>query len=220
MKRTFVSILSLILLFALAGCFALEEPEAASGDAEAESVEAVEEATVYTIDSEQSEARFLIDEVLRGEDVTVVGVSNNVAGEIAVDFDNPSTATVGEIVINARNFATDNNFRNNAVQGRILRTNDYEFVTFTPTSLSGLPDTITIGEPYTFQIMGDLTITDVTNEVTFEATVTPTSETELTGLATADILYADWNLTIPFSQAVDAVEDNVILELEFVATAQ
>ena len=220
MKRTFVSILSLILLFALAGCFALEEPEAASGDAEAESVEAVEEATVYTIDSEQSEARFLIDEVLRGEDVTVVGVSNNVAGEIAVDFDNPSTATVGEIVINARNFATDNNFRNNAVQGRILRTNDYEFVTFTPTSLSGLPDTITIGAPYTFQILGALTTTDVTNEVTFEATVTPTSETELTGLATADILYADWNLTIPFSQAVDAVEDNVILELEFVATAQ
>lgn len=173
---------------------------------------------IFEIAPDQSEARFLIDEVLRGTPVTVVGVTNAVAGQIAFDVENPATAQVGQILINARTIVTDSDFRNRAISNRILFTNNYEFITFTPTQLVGLPDATTPGEAHSFQIVGDLTITDQTREVTFETNVTPTGNS-LEGLATTTILYADFGLEIPFSQSVDSVEDSVILELEFVAPA-
>ncbi|MFN3374412.1 MAG: YceI family protein, partial [Chloroflexus sp.] len=67
---------------------------------------------LFAIDQSRSEARFLIDEVLRGQPVTVVGVTNQVAGQIALDPNVPTAAQVGVIQINARTFATDNEFRN------------------------------------------------------------------------------------------------------------
>ncbi len=176
--------------------------------------------TIYEIDASRSEARFTIEEVLRGSDTTVVGVSSNLAGQVAFDLSDPAATQVGEILINARDFATDNNFRNRAIANEILLTNTYEFITFTPKELVGLPDSVMIGETYDFQVVGDLTIIGETREVTFDAAVTPISESELQGLASVAILYADFGVTVPLSQAVSAVNEDVLLELDFVAVAQ
>ncbi len=176
------------------------------------------ELQLFAIDQSRSEARFLIDEVLRGRPVTVVGVTNQVAGQIALDPNNPQAAQVGVIQINARTLTTDNEFRNRAIKNAILRTNQFELITFTPRLISGLPESVTIGVPFEFTIEGDLTITDVTRPVTFTVTVTPISQTEISGLAKTTVLYRDFNLTIPDSPSVDTVADEVRLELEFVAT--
>jgi polyisoprenoid-binding protein YceI len=202
-----------------AGEPALIEPPKAYPGAEG-SGDIVGDTAVYEIDPARSEARFLINEVLRGADKTVVGVSNNLGGQIAFDLNNPGSAQIGTILINARDFVTDSDFRNNAIANKILLTNEYEFVTFEPTAISGLPDSAVIGETYPLQIAGDLTITDQTREVTFDAEVTPLSENELAGLAKLEILYADFGLIIPFARAVDSVEENVKLELEFIAARQ
>lgn len=175
------------------------------------------EASVYEIDPARSEARFTINEVLRGAPTTVVGVSKNIGGQIALDLGNPAAAQVGTILINARDFATDNEFRNRAIANEILRTNEHEFITFEPTAISGLPETAAIGETYALQITGNLTIAGQTREVTFDAEVTPLSASELQGSAALDILYADFGLTIPFARSVESVEDNVLLELDFIA---
>ena len=176
--------------------------------------------TTYEIDASRSEARFTIEEVLRGSDTTVVGVSSNLAGEIAVNMSDLADAQIGEILINARDFATDNNFRNRAIANEILLTDTYEFITFVPKELAGLPDRATIGETYDFQIVGDLTLVGETREVTFDATVSPISEAELQGVASTTILYGDFGITIPLSQAVSAVNDDVLLEIDFIAVAQ
>lgn len=194
-----------------------EEPTAQPAE-ETSATEAPPGLAIFEIESAQSEARFLIDEVLRGNPVTVVGVTNEVAGQIAFDQENPATAQVGQILINARTIVTDSNFRNRAISNRILLTNEYEFITFTATQLVGLPESVVVGESYNFQIVGDLTITDQTREVTFDTIVTPMGGS-LQGLASVTILYADFGLEIPFSQSVDSVEDSVILELDFVAPA-
>jgi polyisoprenoid-binding protein YceI len=172
---------------------------------------------IFEIIQAESEVRFLIDEVLRGQDTTVVGTTDQIAGEIAVYPDNPARSQIGTLQVNARTLTTDNEFRNRAIKNRILETNQYEFVTFTPTELSGLPDNATIGERYSFQIVGDLTIRDVTRSVTFDASLTPVSETRIEGSASTTILYADFDITIPDAPAVASVEDEVILEIDFVA---
>ena len=175
--------------------------------------------TIYTIDTAATEARFIIEEILRNVDTTVVGTTSQVSGQVALDSRKAQTAEISEILINARTLVTDQNMRNRAINNQILQTAQYEYISFVPTRLVGLPDTITPGETYSFKIVGDLTIIGQTREVTFDTQATLVSDTELTGLATTTLKHGDFGITIPFSQAVQAVADEVTLELEFTAKA-
>ena len=172
---------------------------------------------VFAIAQAESQVRFTLNEDLRGVPTTVIGVSDQVAGELAIDFSNPANSQLGVILVNARTLATNNSFRNNAIQNEILQTGPYEYITFTPTALTGLPATIAVGETITFQITGDLTIRNVTQPVTFEASVTLVSESRIEGLASVTVLRSNYGLVIPRVPSVANVTDEVLLEIEFVA---
>jgi polyisoprenoid-binding protein YceI len=174
---------------------------------------------VFVILQDQSEVLFTLDEILRGNPTTVVGATNQVAGEIAIDIDNPANSQVGTILVNARTLATDNDFRNRAIKNEILDTGDYEFITFTPIAISGFPDNPKIGEEVAFTITGDLTIRDITHEVTFDAKVIVDSETQLSGYASTMVARADYELNIPDVPSVADVDEEVLLEIVFVAVA-
>ncbi len=178
-----------------------------------------ENSTIFEILPEESEARFLIDEILNGEEKTVIGKTGAVSGQIAVDFEEPSASSVGPVQINALTLETDSAFRNRAVHTRILLATIYEFVTFTATDIVGLPENIIIGDPIEFQIEGDLTITAYTKPVLFEVTAVPISDLRLEGLATAVINRADFDLVVPNATGVASVDNKVTLELDFVAEA-
>jgi len=226
--------LAAIIALTLTAWSFFKAPEVASGPVEAVALETVSTevnastktsaaatgATLYTVGSDGSEARFLIDEVLRGDDVTVVGTTNQVTAEFSIDFADASEAQLSTILVNVRDLATDSDFRDRAIKNKILLTDAYEYVSFTPTDISGLPESVSADDSFDIQLTGDLTITDTTQPVTFTATVTAVSEDELTGTATTTFDYADFGLEIPFSQSVDAVADTVMLELDFTAKAQ
>jgi len=176
-------------------------------------------ATTFTIDSAGSQVRFQLDEDLRGSRTTVVGTTDQVAGQLLVNLADLSQTQVGVIQINARTLATDNNFRNRAIQNEILDTGDFEFITFTPTAVEGLPASATIGEAITFTLVGDLTIRDVTLPATFTVEATAVSETQLTGTATAVVNRVDFGLQIPSVPNVANVEEEVELYIDFTANA-
>lgn len=171
----------------------------------------------FAIVSAESQARFTLDEELRSVPTTVIGATDQVAGQIGIDFANPANSQLGVIQVNARTLETDNNFRNRAIQNEILQTGSFEFITFTPTGISGLPATIAVGDTVTFQVTGDLTIRDITKSVTFEVTVTVAAADRLEGLASVTVLRSDYGLQIPSVPSVANVTDEVLLELEFVA---
>jgi polyisoprenoid-binding protein YceI len=183
----------------------------------AASAQATGAPTLFEISQDSSEARFRVDEVLNGENNTVVGATNQVAGQISTNPTAPGTAQVGVIQINARTLKTDSERRDASVQNQILKTEANEYITFTPTKLVGLPQSATLGQSYTFQIVGQLAIAGQTHEATFDVTVTPTADGKLQGSAKTTIKYADWGLSIPSVPFVASVEDTVILELDFVA---
>jgi len=172
---------------------------------------------VFHLIPEETEARFIIDEVLRGNPNTVVGATRDVAGEIHVDPSVPGQAVVSPIRIQVGRLATDNGFRDRAIRTFILQTSDFPEVVFAPTSLEGLPAEAVLGEPFTFTLTGDLTIRRVTRPVTFTVTVTPESNERLTGTASARISRSDYELTIPTVRNVADVSEEVILELDFTA---
>lgn len=176
----------------------------------------------FVIDPNQSEARFTLDEKLMGQPKTVVGVTKLVNGSLTLHPADLAKATLSPIQIDARDFTTDSNMRNNAMRRFILQSNndEYRYIVFTPTSLAGLPASGNVGESVTFNVTGDLTISGITKPVTFETTVTAESDTTLSGLAKAQVLRSDFNLNIPNVPSVADVTDEVQLEFQFVALAQ
>jgi polyisoprenoid-binding protein YceI len=175
---------------------------------------------LFQIRADESEARFIIDETLLGNPKTVVGSTNEVAGDLLVDFANPTNSRLGMIRINVRTLETDNEFRTRALRGQILQADraEFEFAEFAPTALVGLPDNVTVGEPFDFQIKGNLTVHGVTREITFNATLIPVSEARLEGNAWTTVMYQDFGMTIPEASGVANVADEVRLEIDFVAT--
>ncbi len=113
---------------------------------------------VAEIDPTQSQARFTIHEILFGEPNTVIGTTSDVAGQILIDPSNPANAQMGTVQVDARTLVTDQDRRNRTMQNQILNTGQFEFITFTPQNLVGLPDSGAVGDTFKFQIVGDLTI--------------------------------------------------------------
>ena len=172
---------------------------------------------VLQIVPSESEVRFVLSEVLRGQPTTVVGLTNQVAGEIAVDASDLSTAQVGVIQVNARELATDNNQRNRAIRNFILNTDQYEFISFTPTGVIGLGGSAQPGDTFTFQLAGDLTIRDITQPVVFDVTATVEAMDRLSGSAAVTLRRAEYALSIPRVPSVADVSEEVRVELDFVA---
>ena len=218
-------IVAIILLSLFLYSF-FQTPEASSGDI-AEAVVAVESVdttvdsessgTLLTIDATQATASFVIDEILRGDDFTVVGTTDQVGGQVSFDPNNPATAQIGEIIINARTFTTDNELRNRAIQNRILFTDEYEFIQFQPTTIIGLPESITVGDSVDVEIVGELTILEVTQSETFVATLSYVNSDEISGSALTTIIYGDYGVVVPLTPSVSFVADELTLTLEFVA---
>lgn len=192
----------------------------ASQEIQSEAVTAAANSTVFAIVPDESEVRFVLDEDLFGNRNTVTGRTKEVAGEIAVDFTNPANTTLGTITINVRTLTTDNEFRNRAIRGQILQSqqSQFEFAEFKPTAIEGLPESVTMGEPFTLTITGDLTLKDITKPVTFTATITPVSDQRIEGSAEATVQRDDYGLTIPNAPGVANVDEAVKLQIDFVAT--
>ena len=200
---------------------AATEATAAEATAAETAAQPAGEALRFQIVPESSEVRFLIDEVLMGQDKTVVGTTSLVSGEITVDPANPSGAQVGEIRVDASDLTTDDNRRNGRIRNDILRSGqaEYQYIVFQPTAISGLPESVAEGQPFSFQVTGDLTILGKAVSVTFDMTVTPVSAGELTGSGSATIRYADFGISIPSVPMVAGVSDDVQLEIDFTAQA-
>jgi polyisoprenoid-binding protein YceI len=202
---------------------ATEEAAAPTAEptADGSAVVALSDVVRFDIVPEESQASFTLDEDLRGQRVTVVGTTDQVAGQIEVDFANPANSRIGVIRINVRTLATDNEFRDRAIRGEILLSSraEFEFADFTPTSITGLPETVAVGDSVTFQVTGTLPLAGQSREVTFDVTLNVVSDTRIEGVGTTTVLRSDYGLQIPSVPGVANVTDEVQLEIRFVATA-
>jgi polyisoprenoid-binding protein YceI len=177
--------------------------------------------TVFTLDPSASQASFTTHEILLGKSQTVVGTTHSVSGQILIDLTNPQKSQVGQIKVDVSTLATDNDMRNNTLQGRILETGDpaNQYATFSATSYSGLPTSVAVGQTVTFKVTGNLTVHSVTKQEIFDVTLTVKSATQVTGTATTIVRYADFGMTIPNVPQVSDVSNNVTLTLAFTANA-
>jgi polyisoprenoid-binding protein YceI len=176
---------------------------------------------LYQIDQSASRLSFSVMATVRGTSTNVIGETNQVTGELVINFENPEASQLGTIRINARSLTTAEEFTNRALRSQILQSSEdeFEFIVFTPTQLNGLPQSIAIGETYSFEILGDLTILNISNPVSFATEVSIEGDSVISGTATATVLYSDWDISIPNIPNVPELSDEVTLSIEFVARA-
>ena len=134
------------------------------------------------------------------------------------DPENPQNSMVGPITIDISAFKSDSDRRDKAIQDKWLESATYPIATFTPTEITGLPETYTDGEEITLQITGDLTVRETTTPVTFETTGQITGE-EMTGTATTTIQMTDFGFEPPDIAGVLKAENDAKITFDFVARA-
>ena len=174
----------------------------------------------FVIVAQESEARFIINEMLLGQPKTVIGTTNALSGELTVDAANPAASVIGPFQIDAGTFVTDNDNRNGAIRRFILQSNQHQYITFNATELTGLQDAVSVGDEIEFEITGDLTVRDITNSVLFIVTMQVVSESELRGTAATIVAREAFEITIPQVPSVANVGEEFIVEVDFVARAE
>ena len=68
-----------------------------------------------------------------------------------------------------------------------------------------------------FQIIGELTIRDISVDQSFEMQITIVSENRIEGYGSTVVLRSDYALDIPSVPSVASVSDEVLLEIIFAA---
>ncbi len=221
--RRDVLILS-VLVFCAAACSQAaatgEDPEILAAEPpKAEESSGAGSEAIFTLDPELSKARFIIGEILANQPNTVIGVNSQVQGGGVLNFADPALSKLDEFLIDSSGFVTDSNLRNRAISRFILQSGRYPVIKYQPTGIDGIPSAITVGETVPFGVVGLLTIREITQEVAFTGEATMVAEDRVEGLATATLLRSDFELTIPSVPRVAGVDEEVILEIEFVAIA-
>lgn len=175
---------------------------------------------LFRIVSSESLARFSVVEKIPAG--TAVGATNQIAGDLLIDFANPSNSRLGRIRINLRTLTTNNLDRDKSIRCCVLLTaqDNYEFTEFVPTSLRGLPTQVALGQTVIFQVTGDLSLRGVTRSVSFNVSLTLESMQTVRGKADTTVNRSDFGILDDNMLAYHGVAQQIALSFDFVARAQ
>lgn len=177
------------------------------------------EITRFLIDTNQSSVSYGVGETFLSQGNRynyAIGVTTIVSGEILVDANNPSDSTIGEITVDISAFQSDKSRRDKAIRDRWLQSSKFPVAVFSPTELRGLPNQYTHGDVLDFEIVGNLTVRDVSRPTIFTAKVSMNDE-RLTGQANTSVRMTDFDFDPPTVAGMIEAENNVDITFEFVA---
>ncbi len=181
----------------------------------------------FVVAAEGSQASFIVNEeffadafakygIEAGKNV-VVGTTPGVTGEIQLDFDSADPMQSAQFTVDMTGLQTDRNQRDKWLKDNAIETNAFPESTFTATSVTGLPETIQEGEEVNFQLNGDLTVRDVTRNVTWNVTAVISGST-LEGTATLGLNITDFGIAPPDFANTLTVSDPFTIEVQITAT--
>ncbi|MFC8190148.1 YceI family protein [Cellulomonas sp. NPDC057328] len=153
-------------------------------------------------------AGYRLEEVLGGEDVTVTGRTEEVGGGLTVDGGALTEATVE---VDVASIATDQQRRDDFFRGTAMQVDTFPTATFTLTE----PAELTAGSTAA-RLVGELTVRDVTREVTVDAQVAAEDGT-VRVVGAVPVTFQDYGITPPDLGFVK-VEDTGSVEFDLALT--
>jgi polyisoprenoid-binding protein YceI len=185
------------------GILAAARPAAAQGGA-----------ARYAVVPDESEVRYRVREQLAGLSFPndAVGATRAVEGVVGIDGQG-RVAPGARLVVDVRTLRSDEGRRDSYVRRNTLETDRYPTVTFVPLEVRGLPPSLPERGTASLELVGDLTIRDVTRRVTWAATATFAGPS-LTLSARTAFRFGDFALRVPRVSVVLSVEDEIRLEAD------
>lgn len=194
-------------------------PTSDASAATSESATAETERLVLTLT--ETEARYRVREQLANRNLPndAVGVTTAVTGKLVMETDGTIVQDESKFVVDLSSLRSDSDRRDNFIRNNTLQTGRYPTAEFVPTEVRNLPTPLPTSGDVTFQLVGDLTLRDVTRSVTWdvEARIEGNS---LVGSATTQIRFDEFGMEPPRAPILLSVEDTIQLELDFNLTQE
>ncbi|WP_158839445.1 YceI family protein [Saccharothrix deserti] len=154
-----------------------------------------------------SQAGYRVDEVLFGQNVTAVGRTEQVTGDLAIAG---ASVVSGTFTVDMASVRSDRDQRDSQFRGGIMNTEQYPTATFALTGPVDLGSTPEVGQQVTARATGDLTIRGRTNSVTFDLTAQRTADGFRVN-GSIPVTFADYGVDAPNFGGI-AVEDAGTIE--------
>jgi polyisoprenoid-binding protein YceI len=171
----------------------------------------------YSVVADRSEARYRVREQLVGVSFPndAVGTTGAIDGGIALDAQGRVAVSDSRFAVDLRSLRSDEPRRDNYIRRNTLETERYPTAVFVPVELRGLPFPFPATGSASFQLVGDLTIRDVSRRVTWDATASFTGQ-DVSVRARTAFRFEDFGLRVPRVSIVLSVADNIQLETDLV----
>jgi len=162
-----------------------------------------------------NEVRYRVREQLMNIDFPgdAIGKTSKIEGEISVDAKGV-VQDGSRFVIDLASLTSDKEMRDNFIRRRTLQTEQHPSATFVPTELKNLKFPLPKSGEVKFQMVGNLTVRNVTKPVTWDI-VGKVENGGLSGEAKTTFKFADFDLEKPRVRSVLSVEDDIGLEYTF-----
>lgn len=171
-------------------------------------------AAVYTVASEESEARYRVQEELASQGaVEAVGATKAVIGNLYLGAKGEPRAC-SRFDVDLRTLVSDSSRRDNYLYTNTLETQAFPVATFVLSKVEGLNGPLTETET-TFRLIGDLTFHGVTKPVAWDVTASLV-DGAIRGKAVTVFEMPAFGITPPTVGPVVSLDETVKLELELV----
>jgi polyisoprenoid-binding protein YceI len=150
---------------------------------------------------------------------TAVGFTRTIEGLLELSRDNPPEVIGGTILVDIRSLKSDDKKRDERIQEQFLESNQFPIAEFVITGVEDFPTNYTEGEEVTFTLIGDLTIREITNEVSWEVTAILEGDT-ITGTAFTTIMMVDFGFDPPEILGFIEAQDPARIEMEIMAVEE
>jgi polyisoprenoid-binding protein YceI len=164
-----------------------------------------------------NEARFRVREQLVGFDLPndAVGKTARVEGSLLIGTDGRIVRDSSRFTVDLRTLESDQTRRDGFIKRNTIQTDSFPNAVFIPATAQGLPAVLPATGDLAFTLSGDLTIHGVTKPTTWQVKAKRIASGAVTGTATTEFKFGDFNMTIPKVGRVISVDDRIILEYDF-----
>ncbi len=176
--------------------------------------------TTFIVVSAESEARYRVREQLVGVNLPsdAVGVTRAITGVLVLE-EGQVVPEASRFQVDLRTLTSDQARRDNFIRRNTLQADRYPYAVFIPREVQGLPSPLPTSGEHTFQLIGDLTIREVTRPVTWEVRARVEGD-RVIAQARTQFTFADFNLEPPRVPVVLSVDETIRLEVDLVLQRQ
>lgn len=168
-----------------------------------------------------NEARYRAQEQLAGQDLpsAAVGATRGVSGAVVLGPDGALVPDQSKITVDLSQLASDRSNRDNFIRSNTLQTSQYPNAVLVPREVRGLPWPLPPTGGAQFELLGDLTVHEVTRPTTW-AVQAQFVDRQVSGVANTRVKITDFGMTPPKAGPVLSIEDELGLEIEFQANRE